>query len=513
MYDLLLKKAKIFDGTDTPWFAADVLIKNDKIVGVGEYVARQAQQVIDADGLYVMPGFIDSHTHADFHPLVEPTLKNWLMQGVTTIVNGNCGDSAAPYSATSPRLNWLDPFSRDYPVTWTNMSSYFRELAQKDLYINIAALVGHGRLRNEIMGFAPGPPNRNEANQMKELLAASLVSGAIGLSVGLTYAPGSFAASEELIQLATVVAEHGGIFVAHMRGNTLEGIKEVIKIGAETGVSLHVSHLKYRPTVLTLINEARENGVDLTFDLYPYNAGCTALVGILPKWVFADGGEDSVADTLGKPETRARLKSEHEARIWSLASYNWDDFILISAGNKNIITKSIGELARNDTKHPIDYICDLLRLEGLGAMIVVFFGTMDEVEELRQNELQMLGSDGIEMPPELGTVHPRTYGSFAKVLADVVHKDLLLPRVIRKMTSFTALRFGLKDRGLIAVGKKADLVVIDPATFKDNATYGAPRKHPSGIKWVIVNGRISVKDEKIVGSGVGRVIKSKNGGI
>lgn len=503
-YDYIIKNGKVLDGAGNPWVRMDIAVKDDFIAEVGLISEHRGKTVIDASKLYVSPGLIDVHTHADFQALVEPTMKNALLQGITTQIVGNCGDSAAPYSAQVPELHWIDPHSRGYDVTWSSVAEYMQALEEAQPYTNLGVLVGHGRLRNTAMGCQNRPPTKVEMDEMKRLLEEGLQAGALGMSTGLGYAPGSFSDTKELIELAHILKRYGGIYVSHTRDQYAIGaFEEIVLIGKEGGLPVHISHFK-SVEALQLLEEARDAGVDVTYDLYPYVSGSGYLLGVMPPWLYA-GGQHLIVERLKRQDVRDRLKEE-------MASHRWDGRSIVSLpGDQSIIGTSIEDLAKFAGIHPVDWICDLLIKEGIHVMTVGHFtreNKEQELERLFKHELHMVGSDAIETPKVFGQVHPRTYGAFARVFSQIVKGGVLsLAQAIFKMTYFPARRFGLRDRGLIDEGKSADLLVFDLGKFEDRASLEDPRRSPLGVELVMVNGQVAVQGGQIKGSGSGRILK------
>jgi len=506
MYDLIIKNGRILDGSGAPWIRADIAIKGDEIVGIGRFEGGNA---IDVSDLFVAPGFIDVHSHADFQVFVEPTLKNRLFQGVTTHVIGNCGDSGAPI-INKKDLSFIDPFGHEAEISWSSMEDYVQKIKQTKHYTNVATLVGHGRIRHNVMGYQNRKPTYEELEKMKELVAESMQAGALGISTGLLYAPGSYCDTQEIIELCKVVTKYNGIYVTHLRdqkSRLMDSINESIKIGEQANIPIHISHFKTSgksnwgkiKNALQLINEARNRGIDITVDQYPYTSGHGYLLGSIPGWL-QDMGEEELKIRLRQPHIRKKLKEE-------MVSFEWNSFIItyLPSENKEFLGKNLGLLAEEKGQDPVDFLCDLLLEHGLDIMIISFWGCEEDVREIMKSDLQFVASDGIESPH--GQVHPRTYGTFPRIINKYVKEGIIsLPEAIRKMTSFPALRFGLVDRGLIKVKNKADLVVFDLKKVKDTATIDQPRALPRGINYIIINGQVIVKNQKIVGEANGQML-------
>src|SRR5690554_4788041 len=510
MYDLVIKNGKVLDGGGSPWVRRDIAVKGDKIAGLGYFFG--GGKVLDGTGLYVAPGFIDVHSHAEFQVLAAPGLENRLLQGVTTQITGNCGDSATPVVEGDNKLNFLDPFARQIYISWSNLPEYLAQVDAVKPATNIGTLTGHGRVRYCEMGFKNTKPTRKELDEMKRIIAGEMEAGAFGLSSGLGYAVGSYADTEELIECCKVVAEYNGLYVSHIRdqkAGLLDSVREAIIIGEKAGLPVQISHFKAsgKPNwgsvqpALELINEARARGVDITVDQYPYNSGHGYLLGVIPQWLQEEGREEIVIK-LKQDKIRARIKEE-------MASFDWHARLIASlpSNRQEYTGKSIGEMADEKRQHPVDFACDLLLEHGLEIMIIGFWGCEEDVEKVLTSNLQMVASDGIEAPS--GMVHPRTYGTFPKILAKYVKEGILsLPEAVRKMTAFPALKFGLNGRGIIGSNYQADLVLFDLKVITDVATIENPRVVAPGIKYVIVNGKIAAQNGRPTGERKGMVLRN-----
>lgn len=524
MFDLLLKNGRIVDGTGNPWFWGNVAITGGHITAVGR-VDGPARQVIDVDGLVIAPGFIDSHSHADFVCAAVPQAESKIMQGVTTEVVGQCGLAQAPVNpATLADLKaYLAPFIPQgvkLDWSWHSVDDYFRRIKQQGNSTNLAFLVGHGTLRLAVMGFADREPTQDELEKMKSLLAEGMAAGAFGLSSGLIYPPGCYAKTAELIELAQVAAAFGGVYASHIRnegGQLLAAVEEAIRIGEEAGVPVSISHHKaagranwgQTTKTLELMAAARSRGVDITFDVYPYTAGNTLLSALIPPWAQA-GSVEQMLEHLTNEESRARIKRDIAAGIpgWEnlAASAGWENILIGGcAAHKEYEGKTLAAVAESTGKDPADALMDLL-VDERGEVTISLF-TIDEAEmqRLLSHPLAAVGSDGWASATTgilaQGKPHPRAFGTFPRVLGRYVRelRVLTLEEAVRKMTSATAQRYGLHDRGLLKPGFAADVVVFDPQAIKDTATYQNPFQYPEGIHWVLVGGRVSVRDNRLQG--------------
>jgi len=523
-FDLVIKNGKIVDGTGNPWFKADIGIKNGKIVKIGRIDESQGQEVINAENLVVAPGFIDMHAHDDLIFFDDLFNKPKLYQGVTTVVCGNCGISPAPVNRKTLDVlkSYIDILSKRVSFEWITYGDYLRKLEDLgSLGTNFIGLVGHGTLRIAVMGMEARDPSQEELEEMKNLLAKSLEDGAFGMSTGLIYPPGCYSKTEEIIELSRVVSKYGGYYATHMRNESnavLESITEAIRIGREAGVPVEISHLKVtgKPNwgkaleMLKLIERAREEGIDVTADAYPYTAGSTYLASILPPWAH-EGGEEKLKERCKDPKTRAKLREFIEKRDdWEnfVKQAGWDGIIIAySPSHPEFEGKSIVEIAKLMQKDPYDVVFDIIAEDGLKAMMIIFVMNESDVEKIISHPYVMIGTDGLDIG--VGKPHPRAYGTFPRVLKVYVKEKglITLEEAIRKMTSLPAQKLKLRDRGLIREGFWADIVIFDPKLISDEATYKEPRRKPKGIKYVIVNGVVEVEDGELTGKRGGRVLR------
>lgn len=526
MYDVLIINGKVIDGTGNPWFRADVGIQGDTIVAVGQLDTRNADLIVDAEDSVVCPGFIDIHTHSDYELLVDGKADSHIRQGVTTNVIGNCGTSAAPISPVSRKHLKID-----YPgleIDWTSMDEYLTRLETQGISVNVAALVGQGTVRCAVMGFKDGPPTSEELEAMQDLVRVSMEEGAFGLSSGLIYVPGCYASTEELISLAEICRSHNGSYHTHMRGENdtlLEAIAEAVQIGRKAGIPVQISHFKAMgrhmwgksADAIELLDQARDEGIDITCDQYPYNASATGLGAYLPSWAHV-GGTESLLARLKDANTRGKIKRDilHGLPGW-ISLYKgvgWENTIITYCSKHDLEGKSISQIARERGTDDFETAFDILT-ECDGQVSVVYFTIGDEdIERIMRYPLTMVGSDSsaisTEGPLAIGKPHPRSFGTFARVLGYYVRekKVITLQDAIRKMTSLPAQRMRFYDRGLLKAGMKADLVVFDPNAVRDMSTYTEPFAYPQGINYVIVNGKLTVEHGEHLGTKAGRVLRS-----
>jgi N-acyl-D-amino-acid deacylase len=531
-FDWLIRGGRLVDGTGAPARPADLAITGDRIAAVAPGLPAEAARVVDAAGALVTPGFIDMHAHSDFSLLRVPSAEAKLRQGVTTEVTGMCGFSPAPAPLGGGLLREWGAFLGDgLAWTWTGFGDWLDHLRAARPSVNVAPFVGHGALRIAAMGFARRPPAADEARRMAAGLAEALDAGAFGMSSGLIYAPGIYSDTPELVALARVLASRPGrVYSSHIRGEgpTLEqALTEAIGIGEQAGVSVQVSHLKAclkanwpkMATALRMLDDARARGVDVSADMYPYTAGSTTLTSLLPPWVH-EGGVDALRGRLADPAARRRILDEcrgpdpDEAWLGPNGYVAWRDvFVASCAGVPAAEGKRLDEVAEARGRPADETLLDLV-LEAEGPIAMVQFLMLDaNVARGLQFPHVMIGSDNLSLcaGPEAshaGRPHPRQHGTFAKVLGTYVREQGTLgwEEAIHKMTGQTAAKLGLADRGVLRAGAAADVVVLDPATVADLATYRDSHRYPAGIRWVWVNGAAVVADGRFTAHGTGRVL-------
>ena len=474
-YDTIIRGGQVIDGTGAPAKRADVAVSDGRIAAIGQ-IEGEAERVIDAAGLVVAPGFIDVHSHDDVALINTPGLDFKAAQGVTTVVCGNCGAGAAPANERLHEfygrglegiLGPIDDFA------WQSLGEFYQAVQAAQPALNAAFLVPHGVLRVTAMGWERRAPSDDELATMKAHLDEGMAAGAVGLSSGLMYRPGAYAETEELIELARVAAQYGGLYVSHIRneGNgLLDSVREAIRIGEEGGTPVQISHHKASGRAnwglteesLALIDEARERGVDVTIDAYPYTAASTALAALV---------------------VRGRLVPDLEPNDILIASVKYQH---------EYEGKRLDEVAEMMDLPVDEAIQRLLREEENTVVAVMFIMEEGDVRRVLQYSECMIGSDGIPSPT--GRPHPRLYGTFPRVLGHYVRDEglLSLEEAVRRMTSLPASKFRLADRGEVREGAWADLTVFDPKEIADTATYDDPRQYPRGIAYVLVNGQVIV---------------------
>jgi N-acyl-D-amino-acid deacylase len=516
--EILIKNGRIVDGSGNPWYFGSVGVDKGKIVRVGSVIADSRTE-IDASGLMICPGFIDSHTHSDFVFIEDPFSSFKVLQGVTTEIIGNCGFSAAPvtrakqflkiYHDYISQITSLDPSH----MNWQGMGGFLARLKRNGIANNIVALVGHGNLRIAAMGMDNRSPTENEMAIMKRLLEEGMKSGAKGMSTGLMYPPGFYCDTSEIIELGRVVAEYGGIVTSHIRSyeKDLEAsIEELIRVGHEASAPIHVSHITaaQEPNwgklgrVLEKVDEARENGVDITMDRYPYTAANTTLRSILPP-EMQQGGVDALLVRLKDPE----IKRSCAEKMGN--EYNWNTMsVNYCQVHQDLNGKTVAEIAKIWDKGIHETIFDLLLDENGQPRIIFFIHSEEDMKTAFKHPTVMVGSDSTSGGPDS---HPRTYGTFPRILREIVIKQklLALEEAVKKMTSFPAQRFGLQDRGLIRQGMTADITIIDLNKIRDRSTYSNPCLEPEGVDYVIVNGELVVDRGIFLKKSAGKVLLTK----
>lgn len=537
MYDFLIQGGKVVDGTGNSPVRADVGIKNGLIADIGLLPAGGAARTFNAEGLAVCPGFIDLHTHSDLSLLVNRRAESDVMQGVTTVVTGNCGISVFPVNMEKIDLlrGYIGTVTPGTDLEWYR-EDYFSLLAGSGTSVNVAPLIGQGALRIAVMGFDNRRPSGEEMDAMKALLDNYMKIGVFGVSTGMIYPPGCFSGTEELVDLCRVAAGYGGFYTSHIRSESdelEESVAETLEIGSQASIPVHISHHKAAgganwgktKSTIGMMEEARSSGLDVTCDFYPYLSGMTFLHASLPPWLL-EGGMGKLISRLKDEAARGRVRAEIEeggvAGWWNpvKTSGGWDKVTVVavrSSGNKAFEGMTVTEIAGAKGINPYDAVFDLLLEEEGQVMAVYDMMCEEDVERLMRCTFAAIASDGWAEEREAmltrGKVHPRIYGTFTRVLGRYVRerKVLSLEEAVRKMTSLPARRLGLAGRGLLMRGMAADIVVFDPDTVADNATYKEPREFPSGISHVFVNGRLVVDRGNHTGALPGRLLFKKQG--
>ena len=501
-YDLIIRNARIVDGTGNPWYRGDVGIAGGRIVAVGDLSGAQAARTLDAKDRIVAPGFIDVHTHVEDSVAKVPGGDNYVMDGVTTIVTGNCGGSES------------------------NLGEWFGSLEKTRIGLNLASLIGHNTVRRNVMATANRLATPQEIAQMQELVEKNMRDGAVGFSTGLIYIPGTYSNSDEVVALAKAAAKHGGLYSSHMRDegeHVSEAIEEAIRVGREAGMRVELSHFKIdnrrlwgsSEKSIAIVEKARRDGVDVVVDQYPYDRSSTNLGITMPSWALADGAE-KVKERLADKATRDKIAKEMEAKLKKLGHKDYSYAVVAShAADRSVEGKSISEInalrgRKKKTKNEIQTILDI-QAQGGAQMVYHSMGEKD-VDRIMRYANTGIASDGGIREFGLGVPHPRSYGTNARVLAEYVRRRniLTLEDAIRKMTSLPARTFGFRDRGQVREGYWADLVLFDPARVQDKATFTQPHQFSEGFDLVLVNGEPVVEDGKLTGARPGQILRHVN---
>ena len=498
-FDLIIRGGQVVDGTGNPWVRADVAVRGDRIARIGRLPGAAAERVIDAEGLVVTPGFIDPHTHAVRGIFEVPTADNYLLQGVTTLTEGN--DGASPW-----------------PI-----GEHLARIAETRISPNWAVFTGQGTIRRRVMGSDDRAPRPDELDRMRRLVAQAMEEGALGLSTGLFYVPGSFTGTDEVVALAAVAARYGGIYISHMRDEALrllDSVRETIRIGEEAGIPVQMTHHKvigrdmWGASVesLRLVDAARASGIDITIDQYPYAASQTSITAVVPQWAQAGGARELIA-RLRDPEARRRVREEIVHRIEHdrgggdpanivIGLCPWDP----SLEGQSLADILAGRGREATSANAADLVMEIVERGGARAI----YHAMDEadVERIMQHPATAIGSDGGVSVFGASMPHPREYGTFARVLGRYVRERgvLTLEEAVRKMSGATAQRLGLQDRGLLREGFFADVAVFDAARIVDRATFEQPHQYAEGVAYVLVNGELVVDGGEHIGARPGRVL-------
>jgi len=524
-FDLIIKNGQIADGIKSELYKADLGIISEHIEVIGNLQSAQAKSIIDAKGSVVSPGFIDIHSHTDLELFINPKAESKIRQGVTTELSGNCGGSAFPKKEPlSPREKSLKK-ELNLEFDWTDLKGYHSAMEKRGIAVNHATLLGHGTLRSYVMHEERREPILEEMELMKRHVAEAMEQGAFGLSTGLEYTPSGFAKAQEVIELCRVVRKYGGFYATHVRSEDnlcLQAIGESIYIAENAGVPLQISHLKVcgkinwwqMPMMIELIERAQQRGVLVTADRYPYTAYSTGLSVFFPQGAL-EGGDEKFVERLKDKDLRQKMRYETLEKV--IGNNSWESILIVNVNtdkNRPLEGKYISEIAAEKNQDPYEFACDLLIEEGGDVSVVGFAMSEEDTQLILKHPLVMLCSDGSALAPygplNRGVPHPRNYGAFPHFLKVYVREKKLfsLPEAIKKMTSMPAAKIGLKDRGSIKKGNFADLVIFDPSTIADKATYTEPQQYPVGIDYVIVNGKIVIDHEKHTGELPGKVLNS-----
>jgi N-acyl-D-amino-acid deacylase len=496
--DILIKNGRILDGTGNSWTYGDVAIKGGKILKIGSFTNITASKIIDAHGMIVSPGFIDVHTHIEGDELRTPTADNFIHDGVTTVITGNCGASN------------------------TDIKKYLQRIDSLKLSINVATLVGHNDVRKMVLGTANRKATEEELKKMEGLVEEAMKNGAVGFSTGLIYIPGTYSSTDEILRLAKVAARYKGVYASHMRDegdSIVQAINEALYIGKEAHIPVEISHFKLSgqqnwgrsKETVPMIIKAREEGVDVTIDQYPYTASSTSLSTLLPDEILSDG-QDSINARLSRPEIRKYVQGYMLAKLKKrklkhfsfpvVAFYRTDT----SFNGKSIEQVNLLMKRKHKAKYETETVMDMMQK---GGASMVFHGMSNEdVERIMKYPFNMFASDASIRVWGQGSPHPRGYGTNARVLGEYVRnkKIISLEEAIRRMSSLPAQKFGLTDRGLLREGYAADILIFDEKEVQDISTYEKPHAFSKGYQYVIVNGQIVAENEKHLGTRAGKAL-------
>jgi N-acyl-D-amino-acid deacylase len=531
-YDVVIRNGRIMDGSGNPWVSGDIAIRGNRIAAVGKVDSAHAKRVIDADGLVVSPGFIDMLGQSEASLLIDNRSLSKLSQGITTEITGE-GGSIAPQNDLT--LASLQPMLDHYnlKVDWTTLDGYFERLAKVRTPLNIGTYVGAAQVREAVIGDGDRAPTTEELEKMKALVAQAMEQGAFGLSTALIYPPGHYAKTEELIELAKVASQYGGIYASHMRSegqSEPEAIKEALRIGREAGLPVEIFHLKVSgktrwgsmPKIVNMIQAARDSGQDVSADMYPYIAGGTALASSLPPWV-ADGGMDKLLERLHDHPTRAKIKAE-----MAEDHPQWENLYFDTGGASGVMVsgvvnpelkqydgKTVAQIAAAQKKAPLDALFDFIIADKGQTGALYFMASERDLQYgLKQTWTSLCldaGELSLDGPLYEPHTHPRAFGTMPRFLGHYVRDLHLLPleQAVRKMTSLPAQRERLFDRGLLKEGYFADITVFDPKTIEDTATYTKPDSLSKGVKYVFVNGQLEFVDGKLTGVMAGKGLRGR----
>ncbi|MBM3442145.1 MAG: D-aminoacylase [Bacteroidetes bacterium] len=500
--DLLITRGRVIDGTGNNWYYADVAVHQGRILQIGRQLPRNAIRIIDAANRFVVPGFIDVHAHIEGGIFERPTADNYIHDGVTTVVTGNCGNSA------------------------DDLGDFLKKIDSVGTSINVASLAGHNTIRRMAMGLGDRQPTPEEQQRMEELMAKAMEAGAVGLSTGLIYLPGMYSKKDEIVGLARIAAPQGGVYATHMRNEgtrVTEAIEEALAIGRQAYIPVQISHFKVagrsnwgRSTqTLEQVQAARREGIEVTIDQYPYTASSTNLAVTVPDWAL-DGGLDSLRAHTKDPATRRRVV---DGMVESLRKGKNKDYSYAVVANYapdstvnglNISQINLRKGRKKGARPEAETILDMLSVAN--AQMVYHTMNEDDVVHFMKYPFNMPAADG-GVSSGRGMPHPRGYGTNARVLGRYVREKQVVgfEEAIRRMTSLPAQKFGLKERGLLQEGFKADIVVFDPETVSDRATFEAPHQFSAGIPYVIVNGKVTIEEGKHNGTRNGIALRNGQG--
>ena len=529
-YDVIIKNGRIIDGSGNPWVSGDIAIRGDRIAAIGTFHDASAKRVIDATGLVVSPGFIDMLGQSEYNLLIDNRSLSKLSQGITTEITGE-GGSLAPQNERT--LSQIQPALDQYKlkIDWTTLEEYFKRLEKTGTPLNFGTYVGAAQVREGVIGDDDRAPNAAELEQMKALVAQAMQEGAFGISTSLIYPPGHYAKTEELIELAKVAGQYGGLYASHMRSegqSEIAGVNEALRIGREAHLPVEIFHLKVigkprwgtMPKIVAMIQSARDAGQDVSADMYPYVAGGTALASSLPPWV-ADGGTEKLLARLKDPAVRTKIKHE-----MATEHPDWENLYLGSGGANGVLIsgivnpdlkqfdgKTLAQIATLQKKTPLDALFDLVIGDKAQTGALYFIASENDLRYGLKQPWTSIGLDASETsldgPLFEPQSHPRAFGSMPRFLGHYVRDEHLLPleQAIRKVTSLPAQREHLRDRGLLRAGYFADITIFDSVTIQDKATYENANQLSEGVKYVFVNGQLEFEGNHVTGVNAGKVLR------
>lgn len=522
MFDIIIKNGTIIDGTGRERYRADVGIKNGEIKKIGELHDERSEMEIDASDKFVCPGFIDVNNHSDsfWQIFLNPNLESLLYQGITTIIGGNCGSSLAPLVSArniDTIQKWAD--IKQVNLNWLSLKEFLKTIEKKPLSVNFGTLVGHGTMRRGILGDQVRSLVYKELDFIKKSLTKSLFEGAFGVSTGLIYTHARLASTEELIDLARVVKKHQGVYTSHIRGekeDLIEAVEEAIEVGRQTGVNLHISHLKAMgkknwpkmDEAISLIEQAKNQGVNITFDVYPYTNTGSVLYALLPGWV-SEGGKKIMIHRLKDPAIRSKVITEMKRSGFDYSKVE----IAISPLNKTLARRKIVEVAASQNKSIEDAVIDILIASEGRVITSMEILSEDNIRKAIKHPLSIIATNGsgynLSHASSGEIVHPRSFGSMIKVLTKYVREENLISweEAINKMTGLPAEKFSISKRGKIKEKIMADIIVFDPHKLSSPASKDNPYQYSQGIDFMLINGKLTIREGEYTGEKQGKVIK------